>query len=91
MDGIDLIFVGPYDLSQSLGRPGQTMHPEVMAKVEEIVARARAHGKALGIYADTVDDARRWRDSGIQLIAVSNDVYILLQACQTMVEALQVR
>jgi 4-hydroxy-2-oxoheptanedioate aldolase len=86
--GIDLIFVGPYDLSQSLGVPGQIDAPAVLAKVEEIVAVVRARGKALGIYADNLEEARRWRGLGVQFVAVSVDVYIFLRACQSIVEAL---
>ena len=86
--GIDLIFIGPYDLSQSLGVPGQIDGPLVREKVEEIVAVARSRNKAVGIYADNVEEARRWRDVGIQFVAVSVDVNIFLQACKSMVEAL---
>jgi 4-hydroxy-2-oxoheptanedioate aldolase len=87
--GTDLIFIGPYDLSQALGLPGQVHAPPVLAKVEEIVAAVRAKGKAVGIYADNVEEARRWRDLGIQFVAVSVDVRILWRACQAMVEALR--
>jgi 4-hydroxy-2-oxoheptanedioate aldolase len=87
--GTDLIFIGPYDLSQSLGKPGQIGAPEVQAKVKEIVAAVRARQKAVGIYADTVEDARRWRDLGVQFVAVSVDVRIFLKACQAIVEALK--
>jgi len=88
VEGVDLIFVGPYDLSQSLGRPGEIQHPEVRTKVEEIAQRVRSHGKSLGIYADSAEEARHWRACGIQLIAVSIDIYYLLNACRSMVEDL---
>ena len=88
VEGIDLIFVGPYDLSQSLGVPGRIDAPAVLAKVEEIVTVVRARGKALGIYADNLEEARRWRGLGVQFVAVSVDVYIFLRACQSIVEAL---
>lgn len=89
VEGIDLIFIGPYDLSQSLGVPGQLDNPAVMTKVEEIAAQVRARGRAVGIYADNVEEARRWRDAGVQLVAVSVDVYVFLRACQSMVAELQ--
>ncbi|MFC2037422.1 HpcH/HpaI aldolase/citrate lyase family protein [Chloroflexota bacterium] len=88
VDGIDLIFIGPYDLSQSLGMPGQVDAPPVLEKAREIVAAVRARGKAVGIYADNVESARRWRDLGIQFVAISVDVRIFLEACQSMVRAL---
>jgi 4-hydroxy-2-oxoheptanedioate aldolase len=88
-EGTDLIFIGPYDLSQSLGVPGQIGAPMVQAKVKEIVAAVRSRGKAVGIYADNVQDARRWRDLGVQFVAVSVDVRIFLNACQEIVKALK--
>jgi 4-hydroxy-2-oxoheptanedioate aldolase len=88
VEGTDLIFVGPYDLSQSLGVPGQITAPAVVDKVREIVKEVRVRGKAVGIYADNVEEACRWRDLGIQFVAINVDVYIFLEACQAMVEAL---
>ncbi|MFC2046089.1 HpcH/HpaI aldolase/citrate lyase family protein [Chloroflexota bacterium] len=88
VEGTDLIFIGPYDLSQSLGVPGKIHAPQVRDKVKEIVAQTVARGKAVGIYADTVEDARRWRDLGIQFVAISVDVHIFLRACQQMVAAI---
>ena len=88
VEGTDLIFIGPYDLSQSMGLPGQIEAAPVLEKVKEIVVAARAQGKAVGIYADNVDEARRYRDLGIQLVSISVDVRIFLEACQTMVSKL---
>ena len=90
VQGPDLVFVGPYDLSQSLGIPGQTNAEPVLARVQEIVDAARARGKSVGIYADDVEEARRWRALGIQFLAVSVDVRLYWCACQAMVDALRV-
>jgi 4-hydroxy-2-oxoheptanedioate aldolase len=89
VQGIDLIFIGPYDLSQSLGVPGQLNAPAVVEAVQDIVTGVRARGKAVGIYADNVEEARRWRDLGIQFVAISVDVYVYLKACQAIVDALR--
>jgi 4-hydroxy-2-oxoheptanedioate aldolase len=88
-EGTDLIFIGPYDLSQSLAMPGQIDAEPVVEKAKEIVASVRAKGKAVGIYADSVEQALRWQSVGIQFIAISVDVYILLSAFQDMVKALR--
>jgi 4-hydroxy-2-oxoheptanedioate aldolase len=86
--GTDLVFIGPYDLSQSLGLPGQIAAPAVVQKITDIVQAAKAAGTAVGIYADNVDQALRWRDLGIQFVAVSVDVRIFLEACQNMANRL---
>ncbi|MBA2382767.1 MAG: hypothetical protein H0V73_11710 [Chloroflexi bacterium] len=49
IDGVDVLFVGPADLSHSLGIPGQFQHPDYLAALERVVAACRAHGKAAGI------------------------------------------
>ncbi len=90
VQGPDLIFVGPYDLSQSLGIPGQTNAEPVLARVQEIVDAARARGKSVGIYADDVEEARRWRALGIQFLAVSVDVRLYWGACRGVVDALRI-
>jgi 4-hydroxy-2-oxoheptanedioate aldolase len=46
IDGVDVLFVGPADLSHSLGIPGQTQHADYLAALERVVAACRAHGKA---------------------------------------------
>ncbi len=88
VDGTDLVFIGPYDLSQSLGLPGQIDAAPVLEKVKEIVGAAKVQGKTVGIYADNIDEARRYRDLGIQFVSISVDVRIFLEACQSMVNEL---
>lgn len=78
--GIDVVFVGPYDLSQSLGIPGETSHPRVFEAVGKIVRDAESRGVAVGVYANTEDDARRWVGCGVRYLVHSVDTVILLNA-----------
>jgi 4-hydroxy-2-oxoheptanedioate aldolase len=87
--GSDVIFVGPYDLSQSLGVPGEINHPEVLRTVEQIVEKVRRANRHVGIYADDVDTARKWIGLGVQFIALSVDTAIYYQACKALVAALR--
>jgi 2-keto-3-deoxy-L-rhamnonate aldolase RhmA len=48
VEGVDVFFVGPGDLSQSMGMPGQMLHPDVKALVKKIAERIRAAGKVPG-------------------------------------------
>jgi len=80
VDGIDIIFLGPYDLSQSCGVPGQVHHEKVVKKMEEAVAMAKAQGKAVGTFTESAEDARKWTDIGVQYISYSVDVGILMNA-----------
>src|SRR5690606_2255445 len=49
VDGVDGVFIGPADLSASLGHPGNPKHPEVQSAIEDAIRRIRACGKAPGI------------------------------------------
>jgi 4-hydroxy-2-oxoheptanedioate aldolase len=85
VDGLDIIYVGPYDLSQSLGIPGQVGDPRVVSMVEEIAQKARAKGRFTGIYVDDVETAHRYANLGVQFITISVDVRIFAQACDSIV------
>ena len=87
VEGIDLYFIGPYDLSQSVGVPGQVHSTAVENHMKEVVEAVRGAGGAAGIYADNVEDACRWRELGVQFVAVSADVRILLAGGLEIVEA----
>jgi len=70
VDGIDVVFIGPTDLSQSLGVPGQPQHPEVLAAIDKIIAAVAASPAALGIMVPNPAAARQWRARGARYIAI---------------------
>ena len=78
---IDVIFLGPYDLSQSFGIPGQVNDPQVVKGMEEAVVKIRAAGKAAGTFAGTAEAARRWTSLGVQYVSCGSDVGLYAEAC----------
>ena len=78
--GLDGIFVGPVDLSSSLGFPGQPEHPQVVEAVRDVLARIRAAGLAAGVYAPTPEAAARWLEAGAGLVALSADSAMLVRS-----------
>jgi len=72
--GIDVLFVGPYDLSASLGIPGQVDHPKVIEQMEQIMKEAEKVGVAIGFFVDDVRKAVEWRNRGVQYVSFSSDV-----------------
>ncbi len=84
VDGIDILFIGPYDLSQSLGIPGQVTNPIVVDAMKEIVKKAKAKGKVVGTFTDTVDDLNMWRNMGLQYLSYSVDVGLFMDACKSI-------
>ncbi len=71
IDDIDVIFIGPTDLSHSLGAPGQPQHPAVQAAMQEIVDLVTPTDKALGILVPNAASARQWRERGARYIATT--------------------
>ena len=67
--GIDVLFVGPTDLAQNLGHPGELTHPEVEAAIGRIFEAAQRAGKFPGILANDVLTAKRWMVRGARFLA----------------------
>ena len=86
VDGIDVIFIGPYDMSQSCGVPGQVNHPKVISQMKEIVEKAKPLGKVIGTFVESPESAKQWIDLGVKYISYAVDVGIYFDACKNIVE-----
>lgn len=84
VDGVDILFIGPYDLSQSLGIPGQVNDPIVVEEMKKIVAKAKKKNKVIGTFVDTPQDLVMWRELGVKYLSYSVDVGIFLDACRDL-------
>jgi len=80
------IFIGPADLAASLGIPGQTSHPKLLAAAEQIVRVARKHGKKVVTACGTADFIH-WTRLGIDLLFCTNDVVCLKAGAQLALKA----
>lgn len=86
IDGIDIIFIGPYDLSQSLGVPGEVEHPLMTDTMKELVEKAQSKGICVGTFVDSVEAGIRWRELGVHYISYSVDAGIFYEACRDAVK-----
>ncbi len=82
--GYDILFIGPYDLSQSLGVPGDTMNPVVVEAMQGIISRAAAKGICVGTFTDTPQILDFWKKAGVQYLSYSVDVGIFAEACRSI-------
>jgi 4-hydroxy-2-oxoheptanedioate aldolase len=89
VSGIDVIFIGPYDLSQSLDIPGEVNHPLVVEKMTEILNKCRKKNMAVGTFVDDVEAAKKWISFGVQYISFSVDVGILYEACKNIIKEIK--
>lgn len=68
---VDVIFIGPNDLSQSLGFPGQPQHPDVQAVIQQIADTVLRSKVALGIMVSNFNAAKEWKHRGARYLAIS--------------------
>jgi 2-keto-3-deoxy-L-rhamnonate aldolase RhmA len=80
VDGVDGAVIGRADLSTDLGLPGQTSHPEVVRRVEMMIAACQRHGKIPGLLVQDVASAKEWIAKGIRLVPYANEAGILITA-----------
>lgn len=73
IDGVDVLFVGPADLSHSMGVPGQFANPDFTAALDRVVAACRAHGKSAGILLSDAAQVPAYRESGFTFLGVGSD------------------
>jgi 2-keto-3-deoxy-L-rhamnonate aldolase RhmA len=88
--GVDSLFVGPNDLSQSLGHLGQTDHPEVISAIEKIIEISLKFGIAPGMTLPfDLKNANKWLAKGLKLVSYSNDIELILEGASQGVKRIR--
>jgi 4-hydroxy-2-oxoheptanedioate aldolase len=85
IEGLDLIKIAPYDLSQSFGVPGDIYNPIVIEAVEAICAKVVGTDKVVGMYAEEPQRGATWAAAGARFISTDVDTQILYRACKDLV------
>ena len=81
LPGVDMLFIGPYDLSGSAGYLGQMDHPEVAALIKQVEKAARAAGKPLGTIQRPGTSWKQLFEQGYTMVAAGSDLSRLRDAC----------
>lgn len=84
IEGVDAVFVGPSDLSASMGLLGQQSNPDVVAAVHRVFAAARDAGTPVGVNAFDPAVAEAYLDAGADFVAVGADVALLARASEAL-------
>lgn len=87
--GIDVLWVGHNDLTNSLGIPGQFEHPRYRDAVERVLAACAAHDKSPGILAGSVAQARDFLRQGFRCVAYGGDLWLYGQALRSGLAAIR--
>jgi 2-keto-3-deoxy-L-rhamnonate aldolase RhmA len=87
--GVDALFVGPADLSGTMGFVGQLDHPEVLAQMASAAQRANALGMPIGSVGGTPETVASYRKMGYDYVAVASDLGLLMRAATGAAQALR--
>ncbi|WP_339901850.1 aldolase/citrate lyase family protein [uncultured Cyclobacterium sp.] len=88
LPGVDVLFIGPSDLTMALGIDGDLSHPLFIDAVNKIVKAAKKGGKAVGILLFDPKDFQKYNELGIQLIACGADATFVANGARAMASQL---
>jgi len=87
--GVDVLWVGHYDLSSAMGIPGEFQHPDFLGALAAVVAAAARHGKVAAIQPGNSAQAKQWHDIGFRILSWSVDLAVYRNAVNAGVTELK--
>jgi len=88
VEGVDALFIGPYDLATSLGYIGNPQHPKVQETINNILAKCIEKKKPIGIYS-SLETAEKHRDMGFKMIAIGSEINALITTFKNKLDELK--
>ncbi len=86
VDGIDVLFIGPSDLTQAMGIHGQTEHPDFLAACKTVTRACEQHSRSAGILARSEQDIQRASNSGFRMVGIGSDLGILANGMRELLK-----
>ncbi len=86
--GVDVVMIGPVDLSISLGVPGDFFHARMEDAIERVRQSAEKHGVVPGIQTRPLELARQWKERGMRFVGCGAETGMLMQGAKAIVKAL---
>lgn len=87
IDAIEIpstIFLGPYDLSQAVDRPGEIWHEDVVNLMTKVIHDCRSNNIEVGTFTDTKDGINFWKEKGLSLVEYGSDLNLLIDASKKL-------
>ncbi len=88
LEGIDGIFIGPYDLSNSMGLTGEVSHPKVQKTISQIKQHAKKNKIPWGIFCGSMEQAKKEKEDGANFIVISSDLLLIAEKAKEISEEL---
>ncbi len=86
---VDVLWIGPMDLSQALGVIGKPKHPKVLETIDTIISKCKKAGVAVGTIAANAEEAQQLIDKGVQFIGLSSDQAMISYAGRMFMKQLK--
>jgi len=87
--GLDVAYIGPYDLSTSMGIPGELAHPRVVRAIEALLRGCKRHGVIAGNYVENTRDGRAWVRRGMRFMTYGADFGMVMEQSRMVLAALR--
>lgn len=88
---IDVLWIGLYDLSSSLGIPGQMQHPQIDSAIDKVLAACKKYNKVPAVLVTSVEEGRAQMARGFRFIGFGGDVWIYQTALRQGLEAMRAK
>lgn len=89
MDGVDGIFIGPFDLSISMGIPGEFDNPEFLKAIDKILSTCKKYNKISSVFTGRFDDIDKYYKQGFDIVTYSLDANILVDGFKNIVSTVK--
>jgi len=89
VEGMDVIFIGPYDLSQSCGMLGEVADPKLREIIVRVIRECRAKAMTVGIFEGDAARLPAWRHEGVRLFGVGTDIDLFGDACRSKLRGIR--
>jgi 2-keto-3-deoxy-L-rhamnonate aldolase RhmA len=87
--GLSVAYLGPHDLSTSMGRPGDVGHPRVVEAITAFLHGCKRHGVIPGIWVDSIQDGRAWARRGARFMTYGADFSMVMERSKMVLEAVR--
>lgn len=86
--GIDALWIGLYDMTNSMGIPGQMQHPETLAAIDRVLAACKTHSKIPAVLVTSIPEGQSQLQRGFKMIAYSGDLWLYQSALRHGIKSL---
>lgn len=84
--GVDMMFIGMFDLAVSLGQAGRYDNPEIAAAMEKLIDAAKQHGKIAGMWAPSFETVEPWIKRGVRFVEIMGDVGLIASGAANLMK-----